>query len=198
MDFYNVEEQTKYKLKISRPESIEKLTDWFMSHDEVTDLIGSSFYLTTGSSSRTFLCKSVIVKELEKWANALEASGKKTLRIQDPDLLDVLKDGNYITNFIDEKYGRHGDRICYARRYARVKKKPTKSDVREFWLRIFPDAFKDKFGAWPPYHTTYDRHLAAFRAWQKCLGWKACSRRMFDPEQKKFMKMIWDNPEEYV
>ena len=191
MQFFDVHEHTKYMVEISRPESIDQLSDYFMSEDELKDMIGGHFYCPSTNTPRKFLCNDLITKELENWA------AKKTLIIEDEDLVDVLKT-TYVSYYIDEKYGRHGNRICYARRYKRKKKKPTKGDVREFWIRIFSHAFMSKFGAWPPYFSTYDRHLSAFKAWQKVLGWKACSKHMHDPVQKKFFKMIWDNPEEYV
>lgn len=198
MEFFDVHEHTKYKITICRPESIDQLSDMFTTEDELKDLIGDRYFRTSSTKPRTYLLNDVITKELEKWADKLDASGKKTLEIDDEELLDILKSSSYVSDFIDESYGRHGNRICYSRRYKRTKKKPTRSDVREFWIRIFPYAFRSKFDCFSPYFTTYDRHLAMFKAWKKVLGWKACSKFMSDPTQRKFYRMIWDNPEEYV
>lgn len=198
MQFFDVHEQTKYRIIISKPETIDKISDDFISDDELKDLVGKNFWPPHSSEPRTYLLDNSITKELQTWADKLKASGKKTLLIEDDELLSVLKkDGCCIPDYVPE-FGRHGDRICYSRRYKRVKKKPTLTDVKEFWNRIFYHAFYTRFGAWPPYVPTYNRGLQAFKAWKKCLGWTACAKHMHDPKQKKFYRMIWDNPQEYM
>lgn len=196
MEFFDVHEHTKYKVTVSRPENVEELSDCFITEDELKDIVGPNFWYQ-GNSPRTFINNTVVSAELDKWAAKLEESGKRTLLIEDEELLGLLKDKNYVSDFIDGKYGRHGDRICFSRRYERKKTKPTKTDVREFWIRIFPCAFRDKFGCYQSHIPTYDRHLPHFKAWKKILGWKRCSQYMNDGN-KKFYRQIWDHPEEYV
>lgn len=197
MQFFDVHEQSKYRITVSRPENVDQLSDLFMTEEELKDLVGRNFYCPSTGRPRRFLLNEVITSELQKWADKLEASGKKTLLIEDDDLLDVLKNDSYVTDFIDNKYGRHGDRICYARRYQRKKKRPTKTDVHQMW-HIFQSAFRDKFGCYPSHIPRYDRHNIMFRAFQKMLGWKRCRKYMSGGEQVKFYRQIWDNPEEYV
>lgn len=196
MEFYDVIEQTKYRITISRPEYVDQLSDLFMTEDELKDIIGKHTYCPSTGRPRTFLLNEVITSELQKWADKLEASGKKTLLIEDDELLDVLKNNSYVTDFIDRKYGRHGDRICYARRYERKKTKPTKSDVHQIW-HAFQSAFRDKFGCYPSHIPRYDRHASMFRAYKKILGWQRC-KKYLGSSNLRFYKQIWDNPEEYV
>jgi hypothetical protein len=197
--FYNVHEQTKYKVVLSAPESIEELTDWFMTYDEVAELVGVQHWGSPyGTNKRTVLLEGVITSEIKKWAERLENSGKKTLLIDDEELLDILKSG-YLSDFAGtDAYGRHGDRICYARRYKRVKKKATKSDIRHFWLYTYPYAFRNRYGCYPPHVPTYDRHLPQFLAAKKLLGWKHVNAVIVNSDTRKFTKQIWDNPEEYI
>lgn len=197
MQFYDVHEQTKYRITVSKPESVDQLSDLFMTEDELSELIGKNFWFH-GNGQRTYLLNGVITTELLKWADKLDASGKKTLLIEDEELVDVLKDRNcYVSDFIDDAYGRHGERICYARRYKRVKKRATKGDVRDFWSRIIPHAFRYKFDCYPSHIPTYDRHIVHFKAWKKILGWKVC-RKFMDSDNWKFYRQIWDNPEEFI
>lgn len=199
MKFYDIHEQTKYQVTVSSPESVEELSDLFITEEELQDLVGRNCYIG-GSGERTFILKNVATVELEKWADKLDASGKKTLVIDDPELLDLLKTNSYVSDFISNKYGRHGDRICYSQRYKRKKTKPTKADVRQIW-NTFQWAFRDKFGCYPSHIPLYDRHLSMFKAYQKILGWKRVSKQLrnsYDSTYMKFFKQIWDNPEEYV
>lgn len=195
-EFYNVEEQTKYTISISRPEGIDDLTDCFISHEELETLIGRRVYLHSKKKGK-YTLGAVVSAELKKWAEKLDASGKKTFPIEDEDLLNVLKSG-YLSDYMsDSTYCRHGDRIGYSRRYKRVKKKATQKDVRRFWTYVFPYAFRHKFDCYPPNTSLYDRHLPMFRAYKKILGWKNCVKYM-DVDNRKFYRQIWDNPEEYV
>lgn len=197
--FYDLLDQTKYKIIVQRPESVEELSDLFITDEELKDMVGAHCTVY-GNKPRTFFLDNVIKKEVAKWADKLEASGKKTLEIEDEELVDAIKAGNgYMSDFDDTgKYGRHGNRICYARRYKRVKKKATLGDVRYFWLHLFPHAFRKKYGCYPPHVNTYDRHLPMFKAAKKLLGWKNVNAVINDPETRKFTKQIWDNPEEFI
>ncbi len=195
-EFYDVHEQSKYKIVLSRPESVEELSDLFITAEELEEMFGHRPYIGS-NGQRTFLLTNVISAEVKKLTEELEASGKKTLPIKDEELLEVLQD-NYLSDFTeDNRYGRHGNRVCFSKRYKRVKTKATKGDAREFWTRIFPYAFHHKFSCYPSYIPTYDRHLPYFKAWKKILGWERCSKFM-DSESKKFYRQIWDNPEEYI
>lgn len=198
MEFFDVLDQSRYSIQVSRPENVEELSDCFISKEELEELTGRCIHLYTRGKPARYLLSNTIRAEVKKWCDKLDASGKKSLPIDDEDLVCVLKD-NYLSEFTDnDRYCRHGDRVGYSRRYVRVKKKPTQGDVRAFWIQIFPLAFRNKFGCYPPAISTYDRHLPLFNAWKKVIGWKACRKVMSDTDQVKFYKMIWDNPEEYV
>lgn len=198
MEFYDILDQTKYSIQVSKPERVEDLSDLFISKDELEELVGRWTNIYAPNKPYRMTLDAVISSELKKYADKLDASGKKTLLIDDDDLLNVLKDSkSYVSNYIDASYCRHGNRIGYARRYVRKKTKPTKGDVQYFWVQIIPSAFRLKFGCYPSHIPTYDRGLLLFKAFKKILGWKNCSELM-DAEHKKFFKMIWDNPEEYI
>lgn len=200
MKFYDIHEQTKYQVVVSRPENAEDLSDLFLTEEELLDMVGENYYLgNIGNNPRTITLNSVITADVKKWTDKLEESGKKTLRIEDEDLLEVLKQG-YITNYTsgDDRFGRHGDRICYARRYKRVKKKATQGDVRNLWIHVFQCAFRSKYGCYMPHIPTYDRHLSLFKAMKDILGWRRCRKFMGSREDAKFYRQIWDNPEEFI
>lgn len=198
MQFYDIHEQTPYKITISRPENPEELSDLFITEEEVKDLVGDNHFHCYGTSPRTVTLRNVISNEVMKWAEKLEESGKKTLPIEDEDLVEVLKEG-YLSDFTPEttKYGRHGDRICYAKQFKRVKKKPTQGDVTGLWS-VFQYAFYNKYGCYPSHIPRYDRHISMFKAWKKILGWVQIKKQVKDKTQLKFYRQIWDNPEEYI
>ena len=200
MLFFDVHDQSRYSIEISRPENVEELSDCFISKEELEELTGRHIHIYANGKPQRFLLRANIEAEVKKWCDKLDASGKKTLPIDDEDLLKILTSrNNYLSDFTKgNDYCRHGDRISYARRYERVKKRPTKSDVRDFWIRIFPYAFRHKYGCYPPAISTYDRHWTMFKAYKKITGWKACRMFMSNPDQVKFYRKIWDNPEEYV
>lgn len=196
MEFYDVHEQTKYKITISQPENIEELSDLFITREELTSLVGRGIWVSSTSPS-TFYLENVISQEIAKLGKKLDESGKKTIPIDDDELLEALK-GSYVSDYDEEgRFGRHGDRLCYARRYKRVKKKPTKGDVRFMWSH-FQHAFRHKYGCYPSHIPTYDRHLTMFKAYQKIVGWKAFIATVHDKDDRKWFRMIWENPEEYM
>jgi hypothetical protein len=181
------------------PESVEQLSDLFITSDELSEIIGTvHFYCPPNGKQREFLLKNTIIVELQKWADKLKCSKKKTLVIDDQELLDVLKD-SYVSDYISCEFGRHGNRICYSKRYVRKQTKPTKKNVNSMWW-MFDYAFREKFGCYMPHIPRYNRHLAMFRAFKEIIGWRRMRKQMDGefPETIKFYRQIWDNPEEYI
>lgn len=196
MEFYDIVDQSDYQITVTKPEKVEDLSDMFITEEELRDMIGYNFSIY-GHEPRKIVLKKFVENEVQKWIDKLEASGKRTLLIEDQELLDVLKDGWLCDYAGTDKYGRHGDRICFARRYKRVKKKPTKSDVRDFWCHYFPSAFRDKYGCYPPHTPTYNRSVALFKAFKAIVGWRRI-RSLVTDHNAKFIRQIWDNPQEYM
>jgi|VirMetMinimDraft_7_1064189.scaffolds.fasta_scaffold00786_4 hypothetical protein len=198
MDFYDIHEQTKYKIVISKPKSMEDLSDLFISKDEIETLVGTHRAWLPSSSDTLciVILRSEVTAAVKRLINKLEASKKKTIPIDDDELLDVLKTG-YVSDWTDSnKYGRHGSRFCYAKRYKRKKTKATQGDVRELW-RAFAQGFYTRFRTYPPHISTYDRHLTMFTAFQEIVGWRRV-RATTTKQQAKFFRQIWDNPKEYI
>ncbi|HEX04751.1 MAG TPA: hypothetical protein ENH10_06290 [Bacteroidetes bacterium] len=195
--FYDIHEQTKYQITISKPEKVEDLSDLFITKEELNVLIGNSVYLSNGNQV-TRILSAVVTTEVKAWAEKLVASGKKTLRIDDEDLLYVLKKG-YLTDYTgnDTTFGRHGNNICYARRFKRKKTKVTQGDVTTVWGHMFY-AFKDKFHVYPSHIPRYGRHIRMFKAFKKIVGWRAVRKQIGTHAHLKFYRQIWDNPEEHI
>lgn len=196
-EFYDILEQTKYRITVSKPKNMEDLSDLFVTKDELLTLIGRHQYLG-GTEKRSIIMNGVVCTELKIWTDKLIASGKKTLRIDDEDLLDVVKKG-YLTDFMedDDRFGRHGNRICFARQFKRKKTKVTQGDVTKVW-GYFTCAFYDKFKTRPSHIPRYDRHVRMFNAFKKIVGWRLMRKQMSDKTMVKFYRQIWDNPEEHV
>lgn len=199
MDFYDIHEQNKYSITVSKPEKVEELSDAFITQEELETLTGGSFWPHHTSNARTYLLNAVIEADVQELANKLDASGKKTLLIEDEDLLEVLKNNIPLAMFTPStnEYARRGNRICYARKYKRKKKRATQGDVRAMW-NMFTYAFHDKYGAWPPYTPGHQRSCALFKAFKDIVGWKRMRKHARDKENVKFYRQIWDNPEEYI
>lgn len=197
MEFYDIQEQTKYKITLSKPENMEELSDLFITEEEAKDLIGPGFWIH-GTDSRTVIMKNEVERAVAHWAEKLEESGRKTLPIDDEELLDVLKEG-YLSDFTPQtdKYGRHGDRICYARQHRRVKKKATQGDVQALWSYL-QHGFRQKYGCYPSHIPRYDRGITMFKAFKKIVGWRRVRAEIKDKTYVKFIRQIWDNPEEFI
>ena len=212
--FYNVLSQTKYVIEIERPTSLEELTDMFISAEELNNLSGrntckpvindgSPQYVVQGlrvdpGERRRIEFTDVIKAEISRLGKKLDESGKKTIPIEDEELLDILKKKPLYHYDTTGKYGRRGNRLCYAERQRRKKKKPTKGDVRDMW-DVFSYAFKDKFDCYPPHAPVYMRTVPLFKAYQKIIGWRLFATFLSsNPEDRKWYRMIWDKPEEYV
>lgn len=195
-EFYDLHEQTKYQLVISSPRKMEDLSDLFISSDELTELIGPSYRSSRGYGERnTITLRDAVAADIKKLTDKLDASGKKSIPIDNEELLDVLKQG-YMSDFTaDPTYGRHGDRVCYTNRYQRKKHKATQSDVAALWLAL-QYGFKDKYDCYPSHITRWERHIGMFKAFKKIVGWRRILKHTSQP-QTKFFRQIWDNPEEY-
>lgn len=196
MKFFDIIEETPYKLVISRPENMEELSDLFVTEEELKELTGHSIYLHSAGIKRTILCENTIKKAVEEQISKLEASKKKTIVIDDDELLDILKHG-YLSDYTNGEYCRRGNRLCYGRPYKRVKTKATQGDVNKLW-NVFQYAFKSKFNCYPSHIPIRDRHLKMFKAWQQIVGWKRVRAACSNKEEAKFLRMIWDNPEEFI
>jgi hypothetical protein len=197
MDFYDIQEQTKYRVVITKPKSVEDLSDLFISKDELEDLVGKHRFWAPSTSDTvcSVILRNEVTAAVERLVKKLETSKKKTIPIDDDELLEVLKMG-YVSDWTSSDYGRHGDRLCYAKRYKRKKTKATQGDVRELW-QAFALGFHKKFQTYPPHISTYDRHLSMFTAFQKIVGWRRV-RSTTTKQQAKFFRQIWDNPQEYI
>ena len=198
MNFYDIHEQTKYQITFSKPENMEDLSDLFITHEELQDLVGGHYYVS-GDSKQTINLDNVITAAVTAWSDKLEASGKKTLLIDDEELLDVLKRG-YLSDHTEDnhtKFGRHGDRICYARQWKRKKTKVTQGDVAVLWGYL-SSGFHAKFNVWPSHIPRYDRHIRMFKAFKKIVGWRRVRMQMHDKPRVRFFRQIWDNPEEHI
>lgn len=195
--FYDIHEQTKYSITISRPSKVEELSDLFITREELDALAGRNIYFHNSRPS-THVLRDVVTTEVKMWADKLMTSGKKTLRIDDKDLLDILKKG-YLTDYTedDTRFGRHGDRICYAKQFKRKKTKVTQGDVTNLWCMMFY-AFRDKFNTHPSHVPRYDRHTTMFKAFKKIIGWRLVRKQMKNKDYVKFYRQIWDNPEEHI
>ena len=197
MEFYNLEEQSDYRIRITEPEKMEDLGDSFISKEEVKELAGPGFY-NVGKGGCDILLMNSITAAVRKLTDKLDASGKKSVPIDDEPLLEVLK-LKYFSDFTSgsSMYGRHGNKICYARRYTRKKVKATQSDVYKLWNTL-QMGFKHKYGIYPSFIPRADRHVHMFKAFQKIVGWRRVRKYTGNAEQAKFFRQIWDNPEEFV
>ncbi len=198
-EYFNVLEKTRYCMTIMKTESMADLEDSFISSDELRDLVGPTNYYMGGSPGpKMFFFHDVIEADLVKYTQRLEASGKRSIRIDDPDLVEALKDSRakHLKEYTDENYCRHGSRIRYWSSRKRIKKAVTAGDVAQMW-GIFSSAFQGKYGTYMPWPNSYNRTVALFNVFKKFTGWRACRKHMPD-NLVKWYRLIWDNPEEYL
>ena len=196
MQFYDILEQSPYAIRISKPENMEDLSDLFVTGEELAEMTGRA--VNVYSNEQTIKLTHTIETEVLAWGEKLIASGKKTLLIEDEALLDILKQG-HLKDFMedDDRFGRHGDRICYARQFKRKKTKVTGGDVSRMWDYFFY-GFRTKFNTYPSHIPRYDRHVNMFKAFKKIVGWRLMREQMHNKDLVKFYRQIWDNPEEHI
>jgi hypothetical protein len=196
MEFYDIHDQTLYKIVVSKPENVEDLSDLFITKEELSSLVGRE-YFHVGAKTQ-FTLDSVVSQEILKWGDKLIKSKKKTLAIDDEELLDVIKE-RPLSSFLpgDDRFARRSDRICFAKSYKRKKVKATRGDLRSLWTSLWY-GFYHKYGCYPPHIPVYDRSLAQFKAWKGIVGWRLIAKTTPDKTQRKFYRQIWDNPEEFM
>ena len=198
--YYDITEQSRYGMTVTRPKKIEDLSDSFVTREELVELTGhQSLYIADSpGSSTTLLFHELIKAEVTKYAERLEVSTKKSIRITDQELLEALKSqrARPMTMYSSHLYCRHGDRIKYYKARRRVKKTATKGDSSYMWS-IFMNAFHNKHGTHMPFIPMWYRTLRLFKAYKKYIGWKAFRGAIRNKDQVKFFRQVWDNPEEY-
>lgn len=193
--FYDIHEQTKYKITVSLPNKPEDLSDFFTTSDELKLSIGNFPYVSNSGKTELFF-RPTIKMAIKEWGDKLVKSGKRTLIIDDEELLDILKD-NHISDFTDADYARRGNRICYKSNYKRKKTKPTQGDIRQLWHALMY-GFRRKHGCYPSHIPMYDRHITMFKAFKQIVGWRRVRMSLSEGDQVRFIRQIWDNPEEYI
>ena len=206
--YYNLEENSKYCMSISRPKSIEDLDDNFMCEDEIQEINSDQVYLPSIGSTRTIIKHAAIKAELAVWVDKLIASKKRSILITDQELLDTLERGEAwnVPSYTDDKFTRHGERLRY--RVKRKKTRATRGDLNQTWW-IMLEAFDKKFSVRLPHHPMYIRRLELFLVYKKLIGWRAFCKAQEThwygygkergiKEQRKFHRYIWDNPEEFM
>lgn len=196
MQFYDILEQTPYKIMIAKPENMEDLSDLFVTEEELEEMVGRNVMVY--GKTQTIKLNNTITREVIAWAEKLVASGKKTLRIEDEALVDVLKEG-HLRDYTedDTRFGRHGDRICYAQQFKRKKTKVTGGDVKKMW-DMFTYAFREKFNVYPTHIPRYERGVNMFKAYKSIIGWQLMRKQMHNKDLVKFYRQIWDNPEGHI
>ena len=199
--YHDILSKTRYMIEIGPAVNIEDVSDEFIDSEEYRELTGNSMYGRT-AAPRTNVLHTVVKTELEMWAGKLEGCGRKSIVIDDEELVTALKHhfSSHVSDYVGETYCRHGDRLRYSVSRKRVKTKVTKTDARIMWS-ILHDAFHSKYGAHLPYTPVWYRRLALFNVYKKIVGWRAARERIlkghYTHSHLKFYRKIWDNPEEH-
>jgi hypothetical protein len=210
LTYYNVEHQNAYTITVSQVTSLEDLGDVFVTNEELNEL-GVSYsesiiahrlasvglaHMKPNERLTRYTLKSSVEQALKHWRDKLIRSRKRTIVIEDQDLLAVLKDSiGVVQDHLGNKYCRRGDRLGYTTRYKRKQTKPTQANRTHLW-EAMECGFRQKYGAWLPHCPRWMRQLNLFKAYKDCVGWRR-TRQNLNSENAKWCRIIWDNPEEY-
>ena len=200
LTFYNVHEQSAYKIVVSKPENLTDISDLFISSQELMELIGRQHYVGhIGESKTTILCRNEIEVAVRALTEQLQASGKRALVIEDNDLLEILTENYPILSSNVHALGfcRRGNRIAYLSKRKRVKHRATQGDVRDLWNRL-GYGFYQKYGSWLPYIARREQNIKLFKALKSIVGWRRVRKQIEDKQRLKFARQIWDKPEEFM
>ncbi len=188
--YYDIMDQSKYHVVVKPIEDLTEVSDNFYTYDEMNEITGGYHSAT---SQRHVYFEKLMRTELEAWAAKLEASGKKSLVIDDHELVEALKmQQQPLSHYAGSKYTRRMDRIGYYRK--RVKKRATMGDKRIMW-DVLVSGWNAKYGAWLPHIPNWNRSHGLFKALQKATGYNTC--RPFMPDDYQWCRHIWYNTEEY-
>jgi hypothetical protein len=127
MRIFNVITQTKYALHVKEIENIEDSGDSFLTEDEVNEITGRSWI-----SNHNVVNHKTIKATLTNLVNKIKKSNSTSCKIEDEDLLKILKGGCNpvsVSDFVDG-IRRSGNRLSL---YTKPPKtKVTKSDGKQF------------------------------------------------------------------
>jgi hypothetical protein len=210
-EYFDIVEETKYTITISKPANILELSDCFMTEEEILERASIQQYTLRGMSpgtTKTIVDDEAIKRGVEHWVVELKRSGKKSIQITDQDLLDNLttciwSSNRNVRTITNQVYTKHGDRIL--RFVPRRKTRATRGDLRELWWDI-SRAWKEHVGTWTPHIPQYSQTPEFMAFFKKALGWRRVRksmRRNYDETRAqfrarvKFKRYIWDHPEEF-
>lgn len=107
--FYEIEDQSKFHIKLKVVENIEEVVGEFLTKDEVEEMMGGErSHISTYSP---IVKKTVVIDYLNKLIQKAKEQEKKTIIIDDEDLIEFLKKYNYCVSQFIEGSRRVGNRF---------------------------------------------------------------------------------------
>ena len=132
---YTIERHTKYLIELTRIDNIEDAGDDFITSTELDEMFSDLNHY--GYNGTTYY-KHNIKTEMEMWKKKLIESGKKSIVIEDKDLLDAFNRDNYGYNeFKDFVKGvrKSGNKMMLFTK--KVQTKPKVTDLKIFAQSAF-------------------------------------------------------------
>ena len=198
---YNVDSQSKYGISITEIENIEDAGEHFINRSELDELgIG---YIYSHNNVHTFDKK--IKAALAILKRKIAKSGKKSCKIEDDELVDILKESQQsVSSFGIEGLRRVGNRLSLApTKAAKTEaKKQDFNDLVSVCFSMLEDQLKtkeDKDG-YSEYvridiKYTYHNRAGVITMLKKLFTWEEIVKRCDDDDddQLKWWKMLWDD-----
>lgn len=199
MKYFNVESRSDYHIDIQRV-SIDELGDDFLDTNDLAELgikdNEPGYYIDKGACHLA----------LNNLAGAIP-KGKVSTQIDDPFLLDILKDGNSPAALGLKGYTRSGDRLC--KKKAKAPPPPqTEPKYSNFdtMMSVASCITDDKFGigieAPTGEYTETEERVLAVTAIKKLVSWKEMAAMMkpgnsvgWDlTDELKWVQLLWRDP----
>lgn len=189
--YYNIVEQTRYSLKIAPVKNIAECSDDFLTKADLIERFDAAY---VSDYTRSFTDHALVRAELEKIVGPLENEKIRSVVIEDEDLLAVIKEHG--TSRYVHEVRRRGNRISRWSPRPRKQIAPRKKDARTMWDAM-TQYIREDVGQWPPHVRITDRTPSLLKFYQRAVRWKHIVK--FIPEnQKRWARMVWQKPEEYL
>jgi hypothetical protein len=189
---FEVISQSPYHITIHQIKNIEDCPDEFITEEELREMGVDHCW------SGTRYMKGKIISKIQQYLAQIP-KGKKSIIIDDNDLIEALKEGQYsVSNFV-KGTRRVGNRLF---KYDCTKKEQTEVKFDDWKMLViqFQLILRDKYGVIVDINLTASKRQETINQFKKLIDWSLIVDRIekhklgIDETQISWMKKLYENP----
>lgn len=189
--YFNVEEETRYAVKIKAVKNLAEVGEAFYTREEVQERFDLTY---VPEHARRYVNERLVSSQLAQLATQLENGDVRSVVIHDEELLEILK--NETVQKYAEGVSRRGNRLVRWKARKRKQVRPRRKDGHILWNAVM-HYIRDELGFFGPHIPRRDQSANYLKFLQRAVRWKHVAKYIHT-DQRRWCRMIWQKPEEYL